>query len=128
MNAGSFPGWAQWLTAAGRWMWLWCRSCGTKATSRRALGRACEVASLPLRDPSALVRRGPADGVDAAVVDRGRVVAGAVKRPGHRVAGHRDHRGRGGGVVLDVGQAVDLGAVQGDPGGVVLQGQRAVLV
>src|ERR1700733_595081 len=109
-------------------MWFWRRKSGAKTTSRRALSRACEVASLPLRDLSALVRRGSADGVDASVVGRGRVVAGAVKRSANRVAGHRDDRGSGGGVVLNIGEAVELAAVQGDAGGVVLQGQRAVLL
>jgi hypothetical protein len=90
----------------------------------------CEPLScwLTLRDGRALVGRGSAHVVDDAVVGRGRVVAGAVQRSGHRVARHRDLHGSRGGVVLDVDQAVDLAAVKSDLVGVVLQGQGAVLV
>src|SRR6185437_2874602 len=84
---------------------------------------------LPLRDSRALAGRGSADGVEvAAFVARGGLVAGAVQRAVDCVARQRDHRGGGGGVVLDVGGAVDVADFHGDSGGVVVQGQRSVLV
>jgi len=109
-------------------MWLWCRYCGTKATSTRAPGRVCRGNRATAARSPRTGRSRSADGVDAAVVVRRWVVAGAVKRPVHRVAGHRDHRRSGGGVVLEVGDAGRVGGGDGAvDGGVRHRKRRARL-